>query len=189
MDSHKTIAPVSIVALTGFMAAGKTTAGRALASLLRWGFVDLDCEIERRSGRAIREMFARDGEARFRQAEAEALQSVMQSADRPSVIALGGGTFVPSQNAELLRRSSARVVYLELPLEQLLQRCRAAQEHAAGNPRPLAQDEEAFCALYARRLPFYRQADLVVNAEGKTPDEIAGEIARKLRLKVQAGSW
>lgn len=182
MESRKLISPLSTVALTGFMAAGKTTAGRALASLLRRGFVDLDCEIEQRSGRAIREIFVEDGEAKFRQTEAEVLRSVLERADGPGVIALGGGTFVQSRNAELLREWGVHVVFLELPVEELLQRCRAAGERSDGNPRPLAQDEEAFCALYAERLPFYRQAELVVKGEGKEPEQIAREIAQRLRL-------
>jgi shikimate kinase len=184
MEPRKTSSP-STIALTGFMAVGKTTAGRALASLLRWSFVDLDCEVELRSGRPIREIFAQDGEARFRQMEAEALRSVIDGAAGPGVIALGGGTFVQSRNAELLRQRGVRVVFLELPLEQLLQRCRAAGERSDGNLRPLAQDEEAFCALYAQRLPFYQQADLVVNTEGKAPEEIARALAQSLRLQAR----
>jgi shikimate kinase len=188
MRLRKATSPASI-ALTGFMAAGKTTAGRVLASLLRWSFVDLDCEIELQTGRAIREMFAEDGEATFREAEAAVLRSVLEATAGPVVIALGGGTFVQSRNAQLLRARGVRVVFLELPLEHLLQRCRAAAEHSGGNPRPLAQDEQALRTLYAERLPFYRRADVVVNTERKEPDEIAREIAQSLRLIVPTASW
>jgi len=172
----------AIIALTGFMAAGKSSTGRALAWLLKWGFIDLDCEIELRSKRSIREIFAQLGESKFRELEAEALRSAVKAAIGSTVIALGGGTFVDPKNARLLRESGARVIFLELPVEQLLQRCRALSERGGQNPRPLAENEEAFCALYAQRLPFYRQADLVVNADGKTPEQIAHEIAQKLRL-------
>ncbi len=178
-------APV-IIALTGFMAVGKSTAGRALAWLLKWRFVDLDCEIEGRSQRSIREIFAEQGESKFREIEAEALRSLLKRAPGPTVIALGGGTSIEPLNAERLRHAGVRVVFLELPLEQLLRRCRAVGDRCGQNPRPLAEDEGAFCALYAQRLPFYRQADLVVNTEEKTPEQIASEIAKKLGLWVSA---
>jgi len=82
-----------------------------------------------------------------------------------------------------LAAGGARVAFLEVPIDQLLQRCRTMSERCGENPRPLADDEERFCALYAQRLPFYRNADLVVAADQKTPDEIAGEIAKAFRLK------
>lgn len=175
------------IALTGFMAAGKTTVGRALASMLRWRFIDLDCEIEVQAQQSVREIFVERGEEGFREIEGAALRSVLEGATTPTVIALGGGTFVQPANAERLRQSGTRVVFLELSLEQLLERCRAAGERCQENPRPLARDEEAFCALYVQRLPFYRQADLIVNAEGKVPEQVAREIARSLRLQAAAG--
>jgi len=174
-----------ILALTGFMAAGKSTAGRMLAATLKWQFIDLDSEIERRAGRSIREIFSVDGEDRFRELEAEALRAALEDTSGPRVIALGGGTFIQPGNAELLRHRGARVVFLELPLEQLFQRCRGMCEGSDRNPRPLAESEEAFAALYAQRLPSYRQADLVVDAEEKTPEQIAREIARSLRLQAR----
>ena len=166
------------VALTGFMAAGKSTVGRELACLLKWRFVDLDCEIERGAQQSIRDIFAQRGEAAFRELEREALREIVAGAIEPTVIALGGGTFVQPRMAEFLRDAGVRVVFLELPLEQLLRRCRALGPCCGENPRPLAEDEEAFCDLYARRLPHYRKADLVVNAEGKTPSETAREVAK-----------
>ncbi len=178
--------PVRSVALTGFMSAGKSTAGRALAWLLKWRFIDLDCEIECREGCSVREIFARQGEPEFRVIESKALQFVLERPSPPTVIALGGGTFVQPANAGLLRQHGVSVVFLELPITELLERCRAAGQRSAENPRPLAEDEEAFCALYTARLPFYRQADLVVSAENKTPEQIAAEIAQALRLPIPA---
>lgn len=170
------------------MAAGKSTAGRALASLLRWRFVDLDCEIECRSQQSITQIFAGHGEARFRQLETEALRGVLESGLGRTVIALGGGTFVQPQNAKLLRQAGTPVVFLELPLEQLLTRCRAAGEREGYDPRPLATDEQALRTLYEERLPMYRAADLIVDVQGKPPEHIAHEIAQKLRLSDHAGS-
>ena len=170
----------TVIALTGFMAAGKSTVGRALASLLKWRFIDLDGEIERTSHRTIREIFEQDDEAGFREVENDVLRAILHAANAPTVIALGGGTSVQARNMALLQGAGARVVFLELPLDELLQRCRAMGERCVPNPRPLAEDEDAFSGLYAQRLPHYRKADLVIDAHEKTPDQIAREIAKAL---------
>ncbi len=175
-------APPPIVALTGFMAAGKSTVGRALGNLLRWRSCDLDYEIEHRQKLRVREIFERHGEAAFRKLEADALRTMLESTFVPTVIALGGGTFVEPGNADLLRKRGAHVVFLEIAVEQLLHRCRAASARCPENPRPLAEDPEAFHALYARRLPSYRKAEVVVSAEAKTVEQIAREIATVLQL-------
>jgi len=174
--------PHRIVALTGFMAAGKSTVGRVLASILRWRFLDLDCEIECRSKLQIHELFATHGEPHFRQIEADALRAALEQTSTPTVIALGGGTFTESQNADLLRSHDVHVVFLELAVAELLQRCQAAGERSAHDPRPLAANTEAFCALYARRLPHYQKAGLIVNTAGKTAEQVAREIVAALHL-------
>jgi shikimate kinase len=164
------------------MGAGKTTVGRSLANLLRWPFFDLDYEIELRQKLLVREIFELRGESGFREIETDTLRSVLQQASGPSVIALGGGTFVQSANLALLRSRGARVVFLETEIEELLWRCRAADQHSPQNPRPLAATPEVFRALYAQRLPFYRTAELTVNATGKTVEELAQEIVLGLHL-------
>lgn len=171
-----------IVALTGFMAAGKSTVGRTLGNLLCWNFFDLDYEIERCEKLRVREIFDRHGEPRFRELETDALRTVLEGTSDPTVIALGGGTFVEPRNAALLRSYGAHVVFLQIAVEHLLHRCRAASARCPENPRPLAEDAEAFCALYAQRLPSYRKAKLIVNTEAKTAEQVAREIAAALRL-------
>jgi shikimate kinase len=180
--SAETLGLAPMIALTGFMAAGKSTVGRALALLLHWHFVDLDCEIEARCQLPVHEIFAQHGEARFREWETEALRLVLTRASTPTVIALGGGTFVQPENAAALQHRRAHVVFLELALEELLHRCRAMSERCGQNPRPLAVDGEAFSAIYAQRLPHYRRARLVVQAQGKSAEQLAGEIAAQLQF-------
>ena len=171
-----------IVALTGFMAAGKSTGVRTLGNLLGWISCDLDYEIECREKLRVREIFERHGEPGFRELETDALHTVLESASAPTVIALGGGTFVQPQNADLLRAYRAHVVFLDVAVEQLLHRCRAASARCPDNPRPLAEDADAFYALHAQRLPSYRRAGLIVNAGPKTAEQIAREIVALLRL-------
>jgi shikimate kinase len=178
---HQSVSPV-MVALTGYMGAGKTTVGRALASLLHWSFFDLDCEIELRQGLLVRELFQLHGESGFREIETDTLRWVLQQSSGPTVLALGGGTFIQSTNVELLRSRRAHVVFLETAVEELFQRCRAADQHSPQKPRPLVATDEVFHALHAQRLPFYRSADLTVNANGKAVEELAQEIVLSLHL-------
>jgi shikimate kinase len=171
-----------IVALTGFMGAGKTCIGRSLAALLGWRFLDLDQEIELQQKATVREIFRRQGEARFRKIEMAALREMLEQVSAPTVIALGGGTFVQTGNVGLLRNASARVVFLETPLEEMLERCGTESQSPEGNLRPLASDPDAFRALYAQRLPQYRTANFTLSTAGKTAEENAQEIASRLGL-------
>lgn len=177
--------PPRIVALTGFMGAGKTSIGHALAVLLRWSFVDLDREIELRQGKSVREIFQFHGESQFREIETAALREMLEQTSAPTVIALGGGTFIRAGNADLLRNFGALVVFLDTPIEQMLQRCLSgpeSSEESEENVRPLAADSVAFRALYAQRLPHYRNADLSVSTADKTTEENARKIASRLGL-------
>ena len=168
------------------MGAGKTSVGRALAALLGWTFLDLDQEIELRQKLPIREIFQLQGELRFREIEADTLRAALERASAPMVIALGGGTFVQIHNAELLRERGAHVVFIETPMKQLLKRCRVAPQSSEENLRPLAADPDAFRALYTKRLPHYRTAQITVGTRGKTIEEIAREIASGLKLTAGA---
>ena len=181
-EPGKRVTSAPIVALTGFMAVGKSTVGRILGSLVHWSFLDLDYEIECRSHLHIHEIFTMQGEQRFREIEADALQRILEDASAPTVIALGGGTFVQPDNADLLITRGAHVVFLELEIGELLERCRCARERSPQNPRPLADDAQAFCSLYERRLPLYRKAELTVHTRGKSAEQVAGEIVAALHL-------
>jgi shikimate kinase len=185
-QSGRKVSILKIVALTGFMGAGKTSVGRALAALLGWAFLDLDQEIELRQKLPIREIFQFHGELRFREIEADTLLAILEQVSAPTVIALGGGTFIQDRNAALLRERGAHVVFLETPMRQLLQRCRVATRSSAENLRPLAADPDAFRALYAQRLPHYRAARITVRTRGKTIEDLAREIASSLPLATGA---
>ncbi len=165
------------VYLVGFMGCGKTTVGVQLAQRLAWRFVDLDITIEQEEGRTIAEIFARAGEAAFREKEQETLLRVLSEGDQGGgrVVALGGGTFAQPQNFELLRSAKAITIWLECPVEELLLRC------ALLTNRPLFRDEASFRQLYEQRLPFYRQASFSVATENSGP---GGVVKRVLALPV-----
>jgi chorismate synthase len=105
--------------LCGLSGSGKTTVGRKVAEALAMPFVDLDDAIERETGRSVRDLFASEGEAAFRLREVETLRRV--SADRQTVIALGGGTITQRAARDLLRRSGD-VFWLKAPIALLASR-------------------------------------------------------------------
>ena len=156
--------PSRSIYLTGFMGAGKTAAGRGLADLLGWSFVDLDERIEAAAGDTVAGILARRGEAAFRSLERSALEATL---DRERlVVATGGGTLAQPGALELLR-GRGLIVWLKLPFAELARRVEAAGVGA----RPLYEDRRRARHLYRERLPFYRQADLVVAVDGEQPVE------------------
>ncbi len=167
---------MNVVLLVGFMGAGKTSVGRTLAAQLGWRFYDLDEEIERRSGCTIADIFRNSGEAEFRRRETEAVRSLLSAAQESAVIALGGGAMAQPENAALV--DLQRTVFLEAPVEELWRRCLEHQTE-----RPLRRDLNQFRELYEARRRVYSSAAMTVQTAGRTIEEVADEIARRLRLK------
>lgn len=167
--------------LIGFMGAGKTSVGRALASRLGWNFCDLDQVIESREHKTVAEIFAGQGEEEFRAAETAALNELLQDASRRNdlVVALGGGAFAQPQNRDALQRAGAVTVLLEAPLEELRRRC-----NAEGAIRPLAKDEKQFAELFESRGAAYRLARHRINTMGKRVEDVAAQIERILTAEM-----
>lgn len=164
--------PVERVYLVGFMGAGKTSVGRALAAQLGWSFVDLDAEIERSQKMPVRDIFLKSGEAHFRQLEREHLK---QLSKRPRVvIALGGGATVDPEN-RLVIDSTGTSVWLNVGFET------AARRVSMDGTRPLFRDPEHAERLYETRLPIYKLARIHVLADNRPPADIAGEVAMRLQ--------
>jgi shikimate kinase len=168
---------VHAVFLVGFMASGKSSVGQELARRLTWDFVDLDARIESRERQTVPEIFRDRGETGFRLAETSALRDLLtEPLKRSRVVALGGGAFVQERNRELLRQWPS--VFLEATVPELWQR-----SLRDGGERPLRENPEQFAKLYAERLPFYRQASVVIETTGKQLDSICVEIEGALHLK------
>jgi shikimate kinase len=162
----------SPVFLIGFMGAGKTAVGRALAHHLRYNFFDLDELISARISRSVQEIFAELGESEFRRLEAEAIQSCRDMVR--TVIALGGGAYVSEENRTSLR-AIGKTVWLDCPLEVCLQRI------SGDKSRPLLGDEAEMRTLLEQRRSAYAQADYAVQAGDLSPEQLAIEIAKMLR--------
>jgi shikimate kinase len=161
-----------IVYLVGMPGSGKSTVGREVAGRLGVPFVDLDEEIERRSGATVSQIFASEGEAGFRTLEARAL--VDASRQDPSVVACGGGVVLEPANRITLRNTGT-CVYLDVPLGVLEERVEPAAD------RPLIRAEGDLERLLAEREGLYREfAAHVVDGSGD-PGEVADAIVEELR--------
>ncbi len=173
------------VFLIGFMGAGKTTVGQALARRLKWHFVDLDERIEARAGRSIARIFAESGEEAFRQAETAALRDLLGKlqVEKPAVIALGGGAPARKENAELLAACGELLVFLDAPFEIVDARCRAT-----GTARPLFGEAESTHQLYENRRPHYLKATLRVDTASQSVEQAAAEIISALSLEARKES-
>lgn len=137
------------VALIGFMGAGKSTLGREAAERSGRPFVDLDTAVEAGAGETVAELFARQGEQRFRALEEECAATILESPD-PRVVALGGGA-VESERTRRTLRARATTVWLDVEVDDAWERARATE-------RPLARDEGQFRELFERRRPLYEAA-------------------------------
>ncbi|HEY7693543.1 MAG TPA: bifunctional shikimate kinase/3-dehydroquinate synthase [Gaiellaceae bacterium] len=142
------------------MGAGKSTLGVQVAERIGRSFVDLDREIELGAGATVPEIFERRGEAAFRELEEVAALELL-AANRPAVVALGGGA-VKSQAIRAALGEHALTVHVEVDPA-------VAWRRVGGHGRPLAQDEGSFRALYEERQPLYREA---ADAVAHTVDEL-----------------
>ncbi len=165
-----------VIFLYGPSGSGKSTTGRVLAERLDLPFLDLDAEIEARAGRAIPEIFARDGEARFRSWERETLERVL--AEGEQIIALGGGALTAPET-RALAEAHGRVVLLTANAEALLARLRA---DAVKRPLLVGDAAKKLDAYLARRAGHYASFSLQVDTTDKAPEEVAWELQLRLGL-------
>lgn len=158
------------IALIGLMGAGKTNVGRRLAARLAMPFRDTDLEIERDAGCSIPELFARYGEADFRDRERRVIRRLL--ADAPSVLATGGGAFMdPGTRTAMQQRAVSIWLRCDLPL--LLRRL------TGGTHRPLLQNGDPakiLQQLMTLRHPVYAEADLVVDGADESPDATTAKV-------------
>lgn len=165
--------------LTGFMGTGKSSVGRLIAHLCHRPFFDTDKEIERRTHRKIKEIFAEEGEAAFRELERRCVEEWLPSGG--AIIATGGGILTSEGMTERLRANGVVVTLFASP-ETIYARTRN------GN-RPLLQTEDPIAKireLLAIREKGYLSAGIGVLTDGGTMLELAQKIIRIYRRECRA---
>lgn len=169
---------LSKVVLIGFMASGKSAVAIELAPLLGFTAHQVDDEIVARSGYpSVAAIFAEKGEVFFRDLESEVALSLREAED--VVISTGGGIITRPANMENLKYNGGVVVYLRTSFEMISARVGDISS------RPLFANKTDARELYQKRLPIYESyADIIVDTDGVSVQEVCSEILSQLKLDV-----
>jgi len=165
------------IVLTGFMGTGKTSVAKQLSGMLGMKIVDMDTEIEKKEGMSINDIFTQHGEPYFRDVETEVAQTV--SAMESVIVSTGGGVVLRPENIEYLRKNGIVVCLMASP-ETILKRTSSSDE------RPLLKVNDPLTKItemLEMRKPFYKNADFVIDTEGRSPRQVAEEIIEDLKWK------
>ncbi len=161
------------VLLVGFMASGKSSVGRELASRLAWDFEDFDTVIEALAGKSVSQIFAQDGEAEFRRLESRVAEDLLARSD--TVVASGGGWPAQPGSWKMVTEDTVSVWLQVSPAVAVR---RASKE---GPTRPLLEGGDVAdraTALLLAREASYRRARYALDSEQYSPQELAGEIMK-----------
>jgi XRE family aerobic/anaerobic benzoate catabolism transcriptional regulator len=162
------------IALIGLRGGGKSTLGTLLAKKLNVPFIELDREIERRSGATLSEIFDMFGQEHFRRAERDALNDVLHQ-HKDFVIATSGSIVTEPGTLELLLASCFTVWVRADPHEHM------KRVMAQGDMRPMgnsARAMEDLISILKSREPLYAKADAALTTSGKTPEQNLAELLR-----------
>lgn len=160
--------------LIGFMGSGKTTAGKKLANILSYSYLDLDTFVEQQEQDSIKSIFEKKGESYFRQQESKYLRKISQYKD--CVISTGGGAPCFYDNMDYMNNAGL-TVYLKLQPEQLASRLKNAREE-----RPLIKDKndqellQYITEKLSERERHYRRAKLIVDGFDLNINELLKKI-------------
>lgn len=160
------------IALIGLRGGGKSTLGRMLAERRHVPFIELDREIERRSGASLTEIFDMFGQETFRRAEREALDDILLRHEQ-FVVAAGGSIVTEPGTLELLLASCFTVWVRAAPEEHM------RRVVAQGDMRPVANSTRAMedlLSILKSREPLYAKADAMLTTTDKTPEQTLAEL-------------
>jgi len=167
-DGHKVAQKAVLhraVVLVGMMGSGKTAIGKALAQRLDVPFLDSDAAIETAAQASIAEIFARDGEAFFRDREAEVIARLLSGP--PAIVSTGGGAFMAERNRRVISALGLSL-WLDVDLDTLWDRVRHKDTRPLlRTPHPRQTLEQ----IYAVRVPIYRLADLSIRTDARAAIE------------------
>ncbi|MEW6033790.1 MAG: 3-dehydroquinate synthase [Chloroflexota bacterium] len=169
------------VIIIGFSATGKSQIAPRVAAALGWEWLDTDIEIVKIAGKGIEDIFAQDGEPRFRALERQALEAACRK--RSTVISVGGGAAVSTENRELMRRAGM-VVLLEARPETIYQRLQKDSAEGA-SIRPLLAGADPLQRIrelkQSRQSSYDAAADWTVHTDDLSTEEAALEVVRGWR--------
>ncbi|HCS75547.1 MAG TPA: shikimate kinase [Clostridiales bacterium] len=169
--------------LIGFMGTGKTTLGQILADQTGMTFIDMDAQIEERTGKTIADIFKEDGETWFRKKETEVLaESIIQE---NQVFSTGGGIVLRPRNKELMKNNGI-VIALKANINTIWERLKNTSN------RPLLNSQnpkEALQILYQQRIDLYDFAHISIQVDGRSQAELIKEITAKISLFNSAHIW
>lgn len=163
------------IVLTGFMASGKSSVGKNLASKLNMKFIDTDSLIEKKLSKKITEIFKENGEQYFRQQETKVIEEV--AAFTSCIISCGGGVVLNNYNIELLRKNGI-IVNLYASAQEVYKRI------SNNKDRPLLQDTsvEKIQKLMDYRKPFYENCDICIETDDLSVEKITDLIVSKISV-------
>jgi XRE family transcriptional regulator, aerobic/anaerobic benzoate catabolism transcriptional regulator len=166
------------IALIGLRGSGKSTLGRLLAERIDVPFIELDREIEKRSGATLSEIFDMFGQETFRRAEREALDDILRQ-HKSFVVATSGSIVTEPGTLELLL-ASCFTVWVRAEPEEHMKRVMAQ-----GDMRPIAHSARAMedlISILRSREPLYAKAEITLSTSGRTPEQNLTELLRLIEV-------
>ncbi len=168
------------------MGSGKSTVGPILANTIGYQFLDLDQLIEKKEGKKIGEIFAAEGEQKFRSSERAMLREIMTFSS--TVVSLGGGTVANQETLDLIKKNGL-LIYLKSDPDHIFKRLRTKSD------RPMLRDDDGNLldgedlkkkieSLLGKRSHFYEQADIIISTDDKKIGFTIDELAKKLSTYV-----
>lgn len=169
LDDH------SLIYLTGYMGAGKSTIGKRLAHRVGFKFYDTDALMVKGFRRPISQVFEELGETKFREAEVQVLNELARR--KNLIISTGGGTLARQETMDIALNSGS-VIYLNAPVELLYERVIFSPKD-----RPILNEpdtETVFKDKFYAREQFYTQAHFTVSTGERKTDDVVEDCIRSL---------
>ena len=166
------------IALIGLRGGGKSTLGRLLAQRLGVPFIELDREIEKRSGATLSEIFDMFGQETFRRAEREALDDILR--EHQSFVVATSGSIVTEPGTLELLLACCLTVWVRAEPEEHMKRVMAQ-----GDMRPMAKSARAMddlVSILRSREPLYAKAEVALSTSGRTPEQNLVELLRLIEV-------
>ena len=157
--------------LVGFMGSGKSVVSKRLSNISGCKLIDTDNYIEDKYDRMINDIFANSGEEAFRNMETEALREI--SSKGRMIVSCGGGIVIKKENVDIMKKSG-KIVYLKATPQTVFERVKHSSNRPILNGN---MNVEFIKNLMDKRSDYYDgAADYIVDTDGKSIEDIAGEI-------------